>query len=127
MEFDMNRFVIAFIFLVGCERAETNEVVEGLIEDASESGLVQDNPDLVVSISEDYSWEEGYCSLVTVTNAGEQEVDWEVRIKVGGQVSSYWNAEMQRETHEAVQFHGTATNFILPVADSVEFGFCVDL
>jgi cellulase/cellobiase CelA1 len=127
MEFVMYRFAFAMFLLAGCERAETEEVVQGVIHDDSEGGLVQENPDLSVSISEDYSWGDGYCSLVTVTNTGGEEVDWEIRMSIDGEVSSYWNAEMEWEADEAVQFYGTDSNSLLQPDQAVEFGFCADL
>ena len=41
---------------------------------------------------------------------------------VDGEVSSYWNAEMEQTPDKIVYFFGTNANF-LPPSDSLEFGF----
>ena len=120
----MIRFIFAVFLLAACERAEKEELIEGVIVDYSGTDLTQDNPDLVVTVSEDYSWADGYCSLVLVTNYGNEELDWDVLISVEGSVSSYWNAEMEDAADEKVQFYGTDSNYLLPPSAIVEFGFC---
>ena len=122
----MVRFLLGIFMLVGCERAEIEEVVQGEIEEFSGTDLTQDNPDLIVSVSVDQSWSGGYCNLVSVTNSGSEEIDWEIRLFVDGRISNYWNVEIDYAFDAAVQFYGIDSNSQLSPSETVDFGFCAE-
>lgn len=86
-------------------------------DDVDYSGAV------VLELIEVDAWGDGYCADATVTNAGDEAVEWEVRTTLSAEISSLWNAEAWQEGDETV-FVGVSWSAILAPGESTSFGFC---
>jgi len=86
-------------------------------DDADYSGAV------ILEITENSSWDSGFCADAEVRNEGAETVEWEVRATISGEITSIWNASTWEDGDENV-FVGTDWNATLGPSESTTFGFC---
>ncbi len=77
------------------------------------------------TVSVTSSWNSGYCANVTVSNANDTSLTWEVILDVDGTVTNLWNAESS-QTDTVLTASGVSWNATLNAGASTEFGFCAD-
>ena len=80
---------------------------------------------LDVQIATDSQWPTGSCHTATVTNRGNEAIDWTITRTLPGQLTSVWGATATTNGNEAT-FAGVDHNNILEPAAATSFGYCVE-
>ncbi len=81
--------------------------------------------ELTVDVHVDSDWGVGYCHRITVTNAGDTELDWSAVIDVDGTISTHWNAVASGDAG-SITFSGVDWNNVINANETAAFGFCAN-
>ena len=84
-------------------------------------------PEVEVAINRDSAWETGACYTITVTNAVDEAVIWEVELRAGGEVYDVWNTLPEGEG-PLQRYRGdpAANNVSLNAGGATSFGLCME-
>lgn len=81
---------------------------------------------LTVTVHEDSQWQTGHCDTVTVLNAGDATVTWEISLAIQGTITDLWNAKSSPDGDQ-VKFVGVDYNAVLDPGETASFGYCASL
>jgi hypothetical protein len=83
------------------------------------------SPGIAVDVNVDSKWDAGECNTVTVTNATDAPISWQVVLALQGTIQNAWNAKyVQMDT--TFVWTGEPYNAELAGKASTSFGFCLN-
>lgn len=82
-------------------------------------------PGIDVMVVQDSKWETGECNTVTVSNATDAPIVWQVVIPLQGTMQNAWNCKYAA-IDGGFQFTGEAWNTEVAAKTATSFGFCVN-
>jgi hypothetical protein len=62
----------------------------------------QNNPNLIISETQDAEWEDGFCNTVVVTNNSNTDIDWTIDLAIEGQITGMWSANYTQNSETLV-------------------------
>jgi len=84
--------------------------------------------DLVVTQTNNASWDGGFCKNVIVKNNTSHDIDWEVEFNTTGVIYNSWNANISQDKDTlVVKASGVDWNNVVKANSQVEFGYCANI